>query len=206
MSEIPKYLAYSIAKHCHMEINRHKKATGEKIEFENFNEAPEYVQNSACETVSWIVDHPEATSSDLHDNICTRWRKAGWIGAARTNIERKEQKNLVPWDVLPQTERDKYKIMLASAHSYINKDGFADVMEEIEAMQLLNVDPDLIFKGFRIVSDIQDCLNDLFESHKGLKTHPSTVRLMELLGTVSTVLAAKDLIEVQSRKNESGRS
>lgn len=97
-----------IAKCCH-EINRvYCESIGDTSQ-PTWEDAPYWQRESAVQGVKYVIDNPNVTPEDQHDN----WMKVkiddGWTFGPVKDPERKEHPCLVPYHLLPEQQQAKDK-------------------------------------------------------------------------------------------------
>ncbi len=69
--------------------------------------APQWLKDSALQGVRYRIDHPRATSSDMHEQWMRKRLSRGWTLGPVKDESAKTHPNLVPYDQLPAEQRRK---------------------------------------------------------------------------------------------------
>lgn len=69
--------------------------------------SPGYMKQANIQSVRFIIDNPDSTLQEIHDNWCTNKAKHGWKYGEVKNSVRKTHPCLVPYEDLPLKEKAK---------------------------------------------------------------------------------------------------
>jgi hypothetical protein len=95
-----------IARHAH-EANRLLcESTGDMSQTD-WNNAPQWQKDSAISGVNFIIANPSATPADSHESWLKEKRAHGWVYGPEKNVEMKEHPCMVPYNELPEAQRNK---------------------------------------------------------------------------------------------------
>src|SRR6516164_1651512 len=95
-----------IARVCHA-VNRAACAASGDHSQPPWDDAPDWQRTSAIKGVEFILAHPQAKPSDIHQNWLAEKVANGWTYGQIKDPERKEHPCLVPYDDLPPDQRAK---------------------------------------------------------------------------------------------------
>lgn len=116
MSNIPLTTISNIAKVCHEANKAYCETLGDFSQL-SWNEAPDWQKESAMNGVSYHLDNPNAGPSGSHEN----WLKVkvadGWIYGEAKSAELKTHPCIVPYEDLPQEQKNKDYIFVGIVHA-----------------------------------------------------------------------------------------
>lgn len=78
-----------------------------------WGDTPLLIQNSVISGVEKLIDHPNTTPLEMHENWCQYKMREGWIPGPVKNLQTKEHPNLVPYKDLPLDEKMKDHLFYA---------------------------------------------------------------------------------------------
>lgn len=101
-----------IAEVCHGANRAYCRAIGDMSQPE-WDRAPEWQRDSAIKGVEFVLEHPDAPISALHDNWLADKHFNGWKYGPVKDPEKKEHPCFVPWNQLPPEQQAKDKLFSA---------------------------------------------------------------------------------------------
>ena len=107
-----------VAKVCH-EVNRaYCKATG-MPELPAWDEAPQWMRDSAIQGVRAMVESKATTPEQLHQKWVEYKVKEGWVWGPKKDPEKKTHPSLLPYDALLPAEKVKDYLFAAVVNSML---------------------------------------------------------------------------------------
>lgn len=91
-------------------------ATGDMSQ-PNWEEAPEWQQDSARSGIFYHVENPDASPSNSHENWMAEKQRDGWTHGEVKDPDAKTHPSMVPFDDLPFEQRVKDHLFKAIAHA-----------------------------------------------------------------------------------------
>ena len=75
-----------------------------------WQDTPEEIKQSAINGVHYVLDNPNVTSEEQHENWMKVKVKDGWIYGEEKDMEKKTHPCLVPYSELPKTQQFKDRL------------------------------------------------------------------------------------------------
>lgn len=94
-------------------------STGER-NIPRWDDVDEAVRDSARDGVKEILDNPDITAKDIHDNWVKFKASEGWVYGPDRDDEKKTHPCLVDYDLLPPAEQYKDYLFISIVKSYIS--------------------------------------------------------------------------------------
>ena len=69
--------------------------------------APEQQKQSARDAINFVLQNPEVSSEEMHQEWMRARKEAGWVHGPVKNEDLKTHPNLVPYDDLPPSQQTK---------------------------------------------------------------------------------------------------
>lgn len=98
-----------IARVCH-EANRSICEAHGDLSQESWIRSELWQQQSAIQGVQYIMDNPDTSAEDLHNEWCRAKTRDGWAYGDEKNVERKTHPCLVAYQKLPESQQAKDKV------------------------------------------------------------------------------------------------
>ena len=95
-----------VAKVCHQANKAYCESMDDNSQVD-WEKAPEWQRLSAINGVKFVIDNPNTTPEQLHENWCIEKRKDGWKYGSIKNAEKKEHNCLIEYNQLPVAQRVK---------------------------------------------------------------------------------------------------
>jgi len=110
--KIPHAAIVSIAMVCH-EANKAWCAVNGDPSQRGWRESQEWQRLQAIRGVGYLVSHPDAPESALHDNWVADMVSSGWSLGPVKNPVLQTHPNIVPFELLPPVQQAKDKLFAA---------------------------------------------------------------------------------------------
>lgn len=102
----------NIARVCHQTNKAHCENHGDFSQL-NWEDAPEWQQDSAIKGVRFHMENPDATASASHESWLKEKTETGWKFGPVKDAEKKEHPCFVPFGELPPVQQAKDKLFKA---------------------------------------------------------------------------------------------
>lgn len=106
-----------IAIACHMANRAYCTALGDMTQG-TWGAAPEWQKDSARAGVRAALDNPNATPEDSHKGWMAQKLSEGWVYGPVKDVEKKQHPCIKPYAELPEAQRLKDDMFLATVHEY----------------------------------------------------------------------------------------
>jgi hypothetical protein len=104
--------AARIARVCH-EANRTYSVQLGDLSHVEWERCSKDLRDSAINGVLLMLDRPDTSAEELHEEWCDARREAGWVWGPVKDEERKTHPNLAPYDELPPEQQTKDRLFRA---------------------------------------------------------------------------------------------
>ena len=91
---------------CHQTNKAYCRTIGDRTQ-EDWNQAPDWQNESAVAGVKFKLANLDATPEDMHKNWCKAKLNDGWTYGIEKNPNKKTHPCLLPYDQLPEEQRVK---------------------------------------------------------------------------------------------------
>lgn len=112
--------ALRVAKTCH-EVNRAYCEGHGDFSQVPWDEAPNWVKESAVKGVKFFVENPGAKPSQMHDSWCEEKVSTGWVYGPEKDPLKKTHPCLVSYRELPYKQQLKDTLFLSVVKSFVTK-------------------------------------------------------------------------------------
>lgn len=107
-----------IARACHEANRAYCESIGDTSQVP-WDEAPENIKASAIAGVNNILDNPDTTPEQSHESWLAFKEADGWVYGEVKDAEAKTHPCMVPYDKLPEAQREKDSIFLKTARAML---------------------------------------------------------------------------------------
>lgn len=118
---IPSYIQTwvgAVAAVCHAVNRAYCQSQGDHSQ-PTWDNAPDWMRESAIKGVHYLVEHPDAGPSAQHDAWLEAKRADGWIYGPVKDPENKQHPCMVPYDDLPAAQKAKDYLFQAVVRSLV---------------------------------------------------------------------------------------
>lgn len=98
-----------LAQLCHEANRAYCEMIGD-LSQDKWDDAPEWQKESATNGIKFLLENPDSTPEEIHNNWMKDKRKAGWIWGEIKDPERLEHPCLRPYHELPKQQQVKDKL------------------------------------------------------------------------------------------------
>jgi hypothetical protein len=110
----------AIAKTCH-EVNKvYCESIGDFTQV-HWSEAPQWQKDSAIDGVTYLVNNPEATSEDIHENWMKAKKADGWKFGIVKDAYAKTHPCIMPYNFLSAEQRMKDTLFISIVKSFYHE-------------------------------------------------------------------------------------
>ena len=106
MKEVTEEQIKQMAKVCHQANKAYCETIGDSTQ-SDWEQAPEWQQQSAINGVKYRLQYPDATPCDMHRSWMREKVEQGWIYGPVKDADLKEHPCLVPYSELPKEQQIK---------------------------------------------------------------------------------------------------
>jgi len=109
-----------VAKACHEANKVYCESLGDFTQ-EHWENAPQWQKDSAVSGVKHIIDNPDVTAEQMHDNWMAEKKADGWRFGITKDAFAKTHPCLIPYNFLPIEQRMKDTLFISIARSFYNE-------------------------------------------------------------------------------------
>ena len=130
----PEISVIAIAKACHEANKAYCESIGDNSQ-PSWEDAPNWQTESAIKGVEFAIANPNATPADMHQSWTDQKVSEGWVYGEVKDAEAKTHPCLVPYNELPEQQREKDSIFQRTVKSFLTpyaNEGTRKTVSDIE--------------------------------------------------------------------------
>lgn len=108
----------NIAKECHLKNNELMLMNGEVPLTDDWYGLDDHTKNMSIKSVIKILNNPEITAKDLHDEWISNKIKDGWIYGEEKNLELKTHPSIIDFESLNDIDKLKDQYFIDVVNKY----------------------------------------------------------------------------------------